>query len=200
MNHINRLTLMIIDNNRFFLDGVLAFIESQYPDVTIRLSGRKVKQIDVLMVGLDRVSLSTARCYSHRLAARSRVLMIHDDCNARQSSIPFSLRQHNLIHMHRKQTLSEFSAIISKILGSVTGNGSRTILTIIDKKSANISILTPQEKVLVDHMRVNTQLKEIACQMALNPKTISTYKRSIMQKLDMQKNLEFYHWLLYSNN
>lgn len=195
MAAINRLTIMLIDSNRFFLDGMLVFIRSHYPDVIIKSSGRRVHKIDLLMTGLDRVSVSVARFYTPMLSHNGKVLLMHEADEVNRDAIPESLKPHSLIHMHKRQSLYEFAALIGRLVGA---GGQRTVLTIIDKRSVDSSLLSPQEKLLVCQLRHNSSVSHIASEMKLHPKTISSYKRSVMLKLDMPHNLEFYHWLLYS--
>ncbi|NJD85649.1 helix-turn-helix transcriptional regulator [Candidatus Erwinia dacicola] len=56
--------------------------------------------------------------------------------------------------------------------------------------------LTARGKTLIELLRVNATPHQIASCMALRPKTVSTYKRSVMHKLGMQKNLDLYQLVI----
>ena len=195
MAAINRLTIMLIDSDRFFSDGVLSFIKNQYPNIIVKSSCKIANRIDVLMTGFDRVSISVARFYAPKLSQNGIVLLMHDADEVKRRDIPEALKQKNVILMRKKQRMDEFAARLASLVGD---GGNRTQLTIIDKQSVESSALTPQEKILVGQLRNNGSINHIANEMKLHPKTISCYKRSAMMKLDMPHNLEFYHWLLYS--
>ncbi|WP_413453318.1 helix-turn-helix transcriptional regulator [Erwinia persicina] len=194
MSDPRSLTLMMFDHDRYFADGVLRFLQSHYSQVIIRLSVRQVTKIDLLMTAMDAVSLCASQQYARRLTTKSQLLVVHDSGERGFRTLPESLQGYPVTHLHRRLPLARLASLLHQLIPEKD-----SLITVIDPRSLKEDRLTPQEKTFIAHMRVHLTPHQIASSMALHPKTISTYKRSVMLKLGMQKNLELYHWLFYSS-
>ncbi|MBD8163266.1 helix-turn-helix transcriptional regulator [Erwinia persicina] len=194
MSDPRRLTLMMFDHDRYFADGVLRFLQSHYSQVVVRLSVRQVTTVDLMMTGMEAVSLCASQQYARRLTAQSQLLVVHDRAEPGWRPLPESLQGYPVKHLHRRLSLAQLASLLLQLIPDRD-----SLITVIDPRSLKEDRLTPQEKTLLAHLRVHLTPHQIASSMSLHPKTISTYKRSVMLKLGMQKNLELYHWLFYSS-
>lgn len=188
------LTILMFDHDRYFVEGVLRFIQSQYPHTVTRLSTRPVNKVDLLLTGMDAVSLCASLQSVRMMTAESQLLVVHHNTEDGCRGLPSGLQRYPARHFHRGQSLEQLGQVLKQLIPD-----NKRLITIIDPRSVNEDLLTPREKTLIAHLRGNLTPRQIADSMALHPKTISTYKRSVMLKLGMQKNLELYHWLFYSS-
>lgn len=191
-NH-RSMTVMMFDLDRYFVGGILHFLQSRYPHVVIRLSSRQVKNVDLLLTGMDPVSLCAAQHYAPMMTADSQLLLVRDPHEDACRRLPGGLQGQSTWHLHRRQSLAHLGRLLETLIPD-----RNRLITVIDPRSFKEDVFTPREKMLISHLRGHLTPLQIATIMDLHPKTISTYKRSVMLKLGMQKNLELYHWLFYS--
>lgn len=59
----------------------------------------------------------------------------------------------------------------------------------------DIRRLTVQERRILRYMSEGLSYEQIANELSINTKTVSTHKCTIMRKLDMKRNVELHHWL-----
>ncbi len=188
------LTLVMFDHDRFFVEGVLRFLQSQYPHTVRRLSTRPVKKVDLLLTGLDAVSLCASLQFGRMMTAESQLVVVHHSFEESCRGLPPGLQRYPTRHLHPRPSLEQLGKVFKQLIPD-----KNRLITLIDPRAVKEDVLTPREKMLLAHLRSSLTPRQIAASMALHPKTISTYKRSVMLKLGMQKNLELYHWLFYSS-
>lgn len=188
------ITLMLFDQDRYFIDGVQRLIQERYPHVVTRSETRQVNKVDVLLTGMDAVSLCASREYMRMMTAESQLLVVHEPHELCWQGLPPALQRCRAQYLNRRQSLQQLARRLQLVIPD-----KRCLVRVIDPRAVREDILTPREKTFIAHLRVHLNPHQIAASMALHPKTISTYKRSVMLKLGMQKNLELYHWLFYSS-
>lgn len=193
MLNLRSMTLMMFDHDRFFVGGILHYLQTRYPHLIIRFTSRQVKKVDLLLTGMDPVSLCAAKHYAPIMTDDSQLLLVRDPDEEACRSLPAGLQCQSTWHLHRRQSLAHLGRLFDNLIPD-----RNRLITVIDPRSFRDDVLTPREKMLVEHLRGHLTPIQIAGIMHLHPKTISTYKRSVMLKLGMQKNLELYHWLFYS--
>jgi DNA-binding NarL/FixJ family response regulator len=59
----------------------------------------------------------------------------------------------------------------------------------------DIRRLTQQERRILCYMKEGLSYEQIANELCINTKTVSTHKCTVMRKLDMKRNVELHHWL-----
>ncbi|EKS6740490.1 LuxR family transcriptional regulator [Enterobacter ludwigii] len=59
----------------------------------------------------------------------------------------------------------------------------------------DIQKLTCQERKILNYIREGLSYEQIANELRINTKTVSTHKCTVMRKLDMKRNIELHHWL-----
>ena len=187
------ITVMMLDSDRFFQHGLVQVLQHQLPHTVFRQSARLQGSVDLLIAGCDAVSLCAAQHYAHRLSPEGQLVTIGESPLQRWQTLPPPLGVCRQWHLHRRQSVTQLATLLRRILPQ-----NARLINMVDPRALGEEKLTAREKTLIALLRVNATPRQIAACMALHPKTVSTYKRSVMHKLGMQKNLELYHWLLYS--
>lgn len=64
---------------------------------------------------------------------------------------------------------------------------------------ASASLLSPRELEVVCHIAVGRSTREIAADLDISPKTVSTYRTRVQKKLDLNNDVEITHYALQSD-
>jgi len=187
------ITVMMLDSDRFFQEGVVQVLKNQLPHTVVRHSAKLEGNVDLLIAGCDAVSLCAAQHFAARMSPDGQLITITDTAHQCWQSLPPLLQTFPQWMLSRRQSEAQLAALLRRVMPPDT-----RLIMMVDPRACSEERLTPREKTLIELLRVNATPHQIASCMALHPKTVSTYKRSVMHKLGMQKNLELYHWLLYS--
>lgn len=183
-------TIAILDTDRFFALGLEALLRHHFTrrHTPVRfVSGQASTEATLLFQGSG-VSRSIQFCRQRHADDRQRVITVQDTFRHHQHSRAPCLSERGMIDRHI--SVNTLLLDVERVLAEPP------ITAPVGKCPRCVQVLTPREYQILSALGRGWRGGQIALQMNLNPKTVSTHKRSAMTKLGFLRNTDLYHWLL----
>lgn len=102
MIHSAYINVMMLDSDRFSLNGVVKVLQNKLPYTVVRHSIKLQGKIDLLISGRDAVSLCAAQHYASCLSPEGQLMMISNTPGQRWHRLPHSLHSSAQWYLHRR--------------------------------------------------------------------------------------------------
>ncbi|RTF43128.1 helix-turn-helix transcriptional regulator [Serratia marcescens] len=182
-------TIAILDTDRYFAQGLEALLRRYFAlrNTPVRfVSGRASTEATLLFQGHG-VSRSIQFCRQRHTVDRQRVITVQDTSRHRQHRRPPCLSEQGMIDRHI--SVNTLLQDVERVLAQPP------VTAPVGTCPRCAQVLTPREQQILSALGRGRRGWQIALQMHLSPKTVSTHKRVAMTKLGLIRNTDLYHWL-----
>lgn len=192
MNSI--IKIAIIDDDQYFCKGILEALTAFFYAFGLTVSTGKPYQADLIF------------CYVP--LGRVGCLAQYKLPNFSDRALFFSLRETNGYDQHvgnggcpfEAGTIYRDMSIISMLNLVISAMGWQTLLSPLQCKGESMcisssSMLSPRQQDVVVCIKRGMALEEIARELNISIKTVSSHKTAIMRKMGFKRNHELYRWL-----
>lgn len=182
----NNINIQIIDTDNLYIYGIKLLIQSIYKSAEIQTRSVKDlhKNIDILFFTQgENLDIET----SLRISNKTKIIALQNKTHEKTISNILHSNNLNIIEVSRKENISSMVRLIKTLI-----NHDIKEITFLE---LNINF-NRREQQLMDLLQEDSSNKNAAYKMGLSEKTVSTYKRSIMKKLNISKSVDLYRYLL----
>lgn len=188
----NILKVLIIDKNQFFSFGIEKILVEHFFSKNLKLIFTKNKTeyifCDLIFLAIDNATEIMPVNVLDEIF-HGKLITISSD--TKKNSIKSAYQ--NIFY--RDQCAKELIELTEKILiTKVTGLARQPA-----RKYNPLALMTPRQKEVLYYISIGMIPVQIAYRMKLNEKTISHHKRNAMNRLQLKKTTELYHWLLIND-
>lgn len=188
--------LMVIDDDRYFSDGLAKIVHDIYPGIVIKKEMGDVETIDCLLIASDDVSPAITRILATQNSRIRRLVLMNE--TPRKLKGNYNFNQYRFVsQLSKSVTHREMALLMASIMPEIAREEQKTTLYLTTTAHTELVVkgLTPQERKTIRHMQCERSLTQIAHILNLSPKTVSHHKRAVMKKLGFKRNTELYSWM-----
>lgn len=188
--------LLVIDDDRYFSDGLTKLISDIYPGIVLRQEIQDVRFIDYLLISSDSITTDIMWALSKKTSEGSK-LIVMNETSGKQAKCHDFIQYNQVEQLTKNATSRDIGCFMASIIPETGRKKQKATLYLTTAAHADaiVQSLTPQEIKTLKHMRHGASLTQIAHRLNINPKTVSHYKRAVMKKLGFKKNTELYSWI-----
>ncbi|UAN45371.1 response regulator transcription factor [Serratia sp. JSRIV001] len=188
----NILKVLIIDKNQAFASGIQQLLAEHFFSKNFKLTFTKNKSeyaiCDLIFLATDNAAAIMPVSVLDKLF-HGKLITISSNTKKHATKSAYQ----NIFY--RGQCARELIELIEKILmAKVTGLDMQPT-----RKYNPLALMTPRQKEVLYYISIGMVPYQIAYRMNLNEKTISNHKRNAMNRLQLKKTTELYHWLLIND-
>ncbi|HEJ9055886.1 TPA: response regulator transcription factor [Serratia fonticola] len=186
------LTISIIDDDKFFIAGLVMALSSYFKNKKIRFySGRSCGITADIVFQAIRCGTFIAPASSSGDSSATLYFAIADRKDAHLQHLYRGVATSNILYRH--QSVSTILQLIENILLSHQPPPEDTQQT---TKVCLHEPLTRREQEVLYHLKQGKAHASVASCMGIKEKTISSHKRAAMKKLNFRRTSELFHWML----
>lgn len=195
------MTFLLIEDHPIFRFGVRQLIQNRWPDASIDEAGTLVEalaavrqtpyQIALVDLNLPDSEGVEAIAQLHRAAPDLRLLVL--SLNAEAAYAQRALQMGAAGYLAKDRAGDELIAAIERIAGGgryITASLAEQLADLMTGQQAQTAHaeLSAQEYRVMIQLAEGRRIADIAAAMHLSPKTVSTYRARILEKLDLDSN------------
>ncbi len=203
------MNILLLEDHPIFRVGVRQLVQQRWPTVTIREAGTLAQAMvavhellfDLAVVDLNLPDTSGIEVLSKMLRASPATKVLVLSLNSESAYAQRSLQMGAAGYLTKDRAASDLVAAMERILAGGRYISSSFAEQLADQISgARKAVL--HEQLSIQEYRVLIQLAKglavgvIADSMRLSPKTVSTYRTRVMEKLLLGSNIELAHYCL----
>lgn len=184
------ITISIVDPDRYFAQGLELLLRHYFAlrGVPVRFISGRASQHASLLFQRSKANGSTKFCWHRASTDRQRVIIMQDASHVSfNHKRPVCLSEVSIINRSAKVSVFLLEAVLVLAASPITAPTEKCL------RCANR--LTHREYQILSAIKRGKQCWQIALQLNLSPKTVSTHKRNAMKKLGFNRNTELYYWL-----
>ncbi|OJT44264.1 helix-turn-helix transcriptional regulator [Serratia plymuthica] len=182
-------TITILDTDRYFAQGLEALLRHYFAlrSIPVRFVCGQSSTEATLLFQNNGVNRSVQFCRQRHTDDRQRVITVQDRSRYLHRCIPSCLSEQGKIdrHINVNTLLLEVERVLAQ----------PPITAPVGKCPRCAQVLTLREHQILSALKCGRRGWQIALQLNLSPKTVSTHKRGAMAKLGFTRNTDLYHWL-----
>ncbi|CAI1948278.1 Capsular synthesis regulator component B [Serratia fonticola] len=190
----NMLKVLIVDPNSFFASGLRQVVIKHLQCKGVQVLFMKEQQSYVFAdlifwaPGYDSTIMPMGLLVGNTYKSRMIMIISHEKTHVVRHAVPQVFYRH--------QSHNVLLALIDQVLNAPAAN--RHSSAIHSNSHRAFEQLSPREWEVMCYVSKGKRLREIADNLNINVKTVSGHKRSAMGKLQLDRTIDLYHWLLSS--
>ncbi|MEZ2831044.1 response regulator transcription factor [Serratia liquefaciens] len=183
--------ILIVDPNRFFVEGLQLAIRAHFQarGIPVVFMHRPLSypMADLIFWAPgDPTTVMPAGLFARRTQISPVILLMSQDT-------PHLAANYIPSVFYRHQRCCHLSPLIVQTIESASGCPAEPAH---EENSPHLAALSPRQREVMGYVSKGLRLSEISVRLHIHEKTVSNHKRAAMRKLQLSRTTDLHHWLL----